>query len=167
MDDDQGPPGGSKKRVKPTVGIRGPAAAAGPPACRMRSDGRYENSAASHDLVAMGEGGGSGVEEEVLEAEVGAVITCSEEMEVRISQMFEKIDHFTQQVADMLEEGKTMFKNLSAEFEERLIAIHREQIDKWEEEIRELRLLDASNEAARALLQKAQYHLLQNVQMET
>lgn len=34
--------------------------------------------------------------------------------------------------------------------------IHKEQMEKWQEEIKELRLLDASNEEINALLQHAQ-----------
>ena len=45
--------------------------------------------------------------------------------------------------------------------------VHREQMDKWQEEINELRLQDASNEAARTLLQNAQDHLLQNVREDS
>lgn len=103
-------------------------------------------------------------------------------------------------VSELLETGKTMFNNLSTQFEERLISwvtwcmvsfyqvkmyfwssrinrfffpsnlpahrIHRDQVEKWHEEIKELRLLDASNEAARALLQNAQFHLFQSVTEE-
>nr|CAD1816821.1 unnamed protein product [Ananas comosus var. bracteatus] len=54
-------------------------------------------------------------------------------------------------------------QDLTAEFEDRLISIHKEQMEKWQEEIKELRAQDASNEASRSLLQNAQFHLLQNV----
>lgn len=37
--------------------------------------------------------------------------------------------------------------------------IHKEQVEKWQEEIKELRALDASNEEANALLQNARYVL--------
>lgn len=33
--------------------------------------------------------------------------------------------------------------------------VHKEQIEKWQEEIRELRMLDASNEEANAILHNA------------
>lgn len=39
--------------------------------------------------------------------------------------------------------------------------IHKEQMDKWEEEIQELRLLDASNEETKSVLQSAKC-LIQN-----
>ncbi|XP_038979051.1 uncharacterized protein LOC103695591 [Phoenix dactylifera] len=91
----------------------------------------------------------------------------SEEMELNIQRILEKVDHFTQQVSDLLEAARTLFKDLSNEFEERLITMHKEQMAKWQEEINELRLQDASNEAARNLLQNAQYHLLQNVREDT
>ncbi|XP_010914838.1 uncharacterized protein [Elaeis guineensis] len=96
-----------------------------------------------------------------------AAVAGSEEMELNIQRILEKIDHFTQQVSDLLEAVRTLFKDLSNEFEERLIAVHREQMDKWQEEINELRLQDASNEAARTLLQNAQDHLLQNVREDS
>ncbi|EHA8589428.1 hypothetical protein COCNU_scaffold009732G000050 [Cocos nucifera] len=92
-----------------------------------------------------------------------AAVAVSVDMELNIERILEKIDHFTQQVSDLLEAVRTLFKDLSNEFEERLITVHKEQMDKWQEEINELRLQDASNEAARTLLQNAQYHLLRNV----
>ncbi|XP_031394761.1 uncharacterized protein LOC116206128 [Punica granatum] len=88
----------------------------------------------------------------------------SEEMELHIAHLLDKIENFTQQVSELLESGKTMFKELSNEFEERLITMHRERVEKWQEEIRELRMLDAMNEETNAVLQNAQF-LLQNPQM--
>ncbi|OWM79707.1 hypothetical protein CDL15_Pgr023119 [Punica granatum] len=88
----------------------------------------------------------------------------SEEMELHIAHLLDKIENFTQQVSELLESGKTMFKELSNEFEERLITMHREGVEKWQEEIRELRMLDAMNEETNAVLQNAQF-LLQNPQM--
>lgn len=44
--------------------------------------------------------------------------------------------------------------------------VHKEQIDKWQEEIKELRMLDASNEDVNALLHNARY-LLQNVHSDS
>ncbi|XVE77376.1 hypothetical protein DITRI_Ditri13aG0057400 [Diplodiscus trichospermus] len=85
----------------------------------------------------------------------------SEEMELNISHILEKIERFTQQASELLESGKAMFKELSNEFEERLIMIHKEQMEKWQEEINEMRLLDASNEEASAILSNARF-LLQN-----
>lgn len=40
--------------------------------------------------------------------------------------------------------------------------IHKEQVEKWQEEMKELRLLDSANEETDALLQNAIY-LLQNI----
>lgn len=40
-----------------------------------------------------------------------------------------------------------------------IFRIHKEQVEKWQEEIRELRALDASNEEANALLHNARYLL--------
>ncbi|XWS76762.1 hypothetical protein CRYUN_Cryun01aG0205400 [Craigia yunnanensis] len=88
-------------------------------------------------------------------------IVGSEEMELNISHILEKIDRFTQLVSELLESGKTMFKELCNEFEERLFLIHKEQMEKWQEEIKELRLVDASNEEASAVLSNARF-LLQN-----
>ncbi|TYJ04930.1 hypothetical protein E1A91_A12G128400v1, partial [Gossypium mustelinum] len=90
-----------------------------------------------------------------------AIIVGSEEMEFNISHILEKIKRFTQLVSELLESGKSMFKELSNDFEERLIMIHKEQMEKWQEEIKELRLMDASNEEATALLSNARF-LLQN-----
>ncbi|MCL7043609.1 hypothetical protein MKW94_006764, partial [Papaver nudicaule] len=50
------------------------------------------------------------------------------------------------------------------EFEERLIGIHKEQIEKWQEEIKELRSLDVMNEDANTRLQMTR-SLFQNVQI--
>ncbi|WOL00348.1 hypothetical protein Cni_G09061 [Canna indica] len=98
-------------------------------------------------------GGGEGGGDEM------ATDMGSEEIEQNIQHIFEKIKHFTQQVGDLLEAGRTMFRNLSVEFEERLLSIHKEQLEKWQDEIKELQSCDASNETARALLDNAQ-HLL-------
>ncbi|OIT02824.1 PREDICTED: uncharacterized protein LOC109228377 [Nicotiana attenuata] len=91
---------------------------------------------------------------------------ASEQMEAEIANILEKMNHFTQQVSELLESGKSMLKELGNEFEERLIQIHKEQIEKWQEEIKELRLLDTANEDADALLLNAKY-LLQNVHGES
>ncbi|CAL9133090.1 unnamed protein product [Musa acuminata var. zebrina] len=85
----------------------------------------------------------------------------SGEMEHDIQRILEKIDQFTQQVWELLDAGRTLFKTLSSEFEERLISIHKEQMAKWQEEIKEMQLRDTCNEAARALLENAQ-HLLRS-----
>ncbi|KAE8722079.1 putative Leucine-rich repeat receptor protein kinase EXS [Hibiscus syriacus] len=95
-----------------------------------------------------------------------ANVNGSEEMELNISHILEKIDRFTQLVSELLESGKTMFRELSNEFEERLFTIHKEQMEKWQEEIKELRLIDASNEEASALLNNARF-LLQNPLFES
>ncbi|KAL4576636.1 hypothetical protein LXL04_012733 [Taraxacum kok-saghyz] len=86
----------------------------------------------------------------------------SEHMEVSMNQILEKIDHFTQQVSELLESGKSFLKELTTEFEERMIGIHKEQMEKWQEEIKELRFIDASNEEIHALLHNAQL-VLHNV----
>ncbi|KAK4374660.1 hypothetical protein RND71_005337 [Anisodus tanguticus] len=87
---------------------------------------------------------------------------ASEQMEAEIVNVLEKMNHFTNLVSELLESGKSMFKELSNEFEERLIQIHKEQMVKWQEEIKEVRLLDTANEEAESLLLNAKT-LLQNV----
>ncbi|KAL0292044.1 UNVERIFIED_CONTAM: hypothetical protein Scaly_2608400 [Sesamum calycinum] len=83
----------------------------------------------------------------------------SEQVEMEIARILEKINNFTQMVSELLESGKLMLKELSNEFEERMILIHKEQMEKWQEEIKELRLLDAANEEIDALLNNAKYLL--------
>ncbi|KAI3935687.1 hypothetical protein MKW98_022695 [Papaver atlanticum] len=100
----------------------------------------------------------------IMEEEVETVAAGSEEMESLINGVLEKIERFTQQVSEMLEAGKTLFKDLSNEFEERIIGIHKEQIEKWQDEIKELRALDAMNEEANTRLHMSR-SLFQNVQM--
>ncbi|KHN22202.1 uncharacterized protein LOC114402051 [Glycine soja] len=95
------------------------------------------------------------VEEEEFEANIAG----SEEMELSISLILEKIENYTQMVYELLESGKTMLKELTNAFEGKLIMIHKEQVEKWQEEIRELCALDASNEEANALLLNARYLL--------
>ncbi|KAK9923903.1 hypothetical protein M0R45_032300 [Rubus argutus] len=93
-------------------------------------------------------------------------VAGSEEVELSISHILEKIDRFTEMISELLESGKTMFKKIGDEYEERLIMIHKEQMEKWQEEIRELRLIDASNEEANAVLHNARY-LLQNPHVDS
>ncbi|CAN6467131.1 unnamed protein product [Victoria cruziana] len=83
----------------------------------------------------------------------------SEEMEKQIACIVEKIERFTEQVSEVLEAGKTMYKELSNDFEERVIAIHQQQVEAWQEEIKELRLLDGANEEGVQRLQNAIYLL--------
>ncbi|XP_027080828.1 uncharacterized protein [Coffea arabica] len=92
----------------------------------------------------------------------GNTIVGSEQMLVEIAHIHEKINRFTQLVSELLESGKSMLEDLSKEFEKRLFLIHKEQMAKWEEEIQELQLLDASNEETNAVLHNARC-LLQNV----
>ncbi|XP_062085009.1 uncharacterized protein LOC133791116 isoform X2 [Humulus lupulus] len=101
------------------------------------------------------------MEDPEAEAEIDQTNAASPEMEIHFTQILEKIDNFTHLVSELLESGKTIFKELSNEFEERMITIHKEQTEKWMDEIKQLRLLDASNEEAHALLHNARY-LLQN-----
>lgn len=93
-------------------------------------------------------------------------IVGSEEMELNFAHIFEKIEHFTQMVSELLESGKAMFKEMSNEFEERLISIHKEEMEKWQEEIKVLRLLDASNEEASGILHNARF-VLQNPHIDS
>ncbi|KAL5795868.1 hypothetical protein ACOSQ2_000688 [Xanthoceras sorbifolium] len=110
---------------------------------------------------------GDGTGLEIVEKEgTEANIVGSEEVELNITNILDKIEHFTQMVSELLESGKTMFKDLSNEFEERLITIHKEQVEKWQEEIKELRLLDVSNEEASVVLHNAHF-LLQNPHIDS
>ncbi|KAG6418015.1 hypothetical protein SASPL_120213 [Salvia splendens] len=95
-------------------------------------------------------------------AEDNVVTSNSELVEMDISHILEKINNFTQMVSELLESGKSMLKELSNEFEERMILIHKEQMEKWQEEIKELRALDTANEETDALLQNAIY-LIHNI----
>ncbi|CAK9142134.1 unnamed protein product [Ilex paraguariensis] len=104
------------------------------------------------------------------ETETNAV--GSEQMDLDITHILEKIERFTQLVDVLndvpyaIEHGKSLLKELSIEFEERMILIHKEQMEKWQDDIKELRLLDASNEEINALLHNARF-LLQHVHSDT
>ncbi|XP_007216892.2 uncharacterized protein LOC18781955 isoform X1 [Prunus persica] len=87
--------------------------------------------------------------------ELETFVAGSEEVELAVAHILEKIERFTQLVSELLGSGKAMFQKIGDEFEERMIMVHKEQIEKWQEEIRELRILDASNEEANALLHNA------------
>ncbi|XP_059665059.1 uncharacterized protein LOC132311249 [Cornus florida] len=105
---------------------------------------------------------GDGAVVEIVEDESKIHAALSKQMELDVNHILEKIDRFTQLVSELLESGKSLFKELSNEFEERMILIHKEQMEEWQEEIKELRLLDASNEEINSVLYNARY-LLQNV----
>ncbi|TVU48666.1 hypothetical protein EJB05_08310 [Eragrostis curvula] len=87
----------------------------------------------------------------------------SAETEEHIQRILLAIDNFTRQVSEMLDTGRALFKDLAADFEERLCSIHKERVERWEEMIRELRARDATNEQARLILHNAQLHLLHTV----
>ncbi|CAO2837314.1 unnamed protein product [Amaranthus hypochondriacus] len=86
----------------------------------------------------------------------------SEEMRFGISRIHEKVEAFNQLVSEMLESGKLLFNKLNMEFEERVLMIHKEQIEKWQEEIKELRMIDTNNEEMNDRLNNAKC-LLQTV----
>ncbi|XP_015891791.1 uncharacterized protein LOC107426195 [Ziziphus jujuba] len=109
--------------------------------------------------VEENEGGRKFVEK----VEFATEIARSEEMD--LNHILEKIENFTELVSELLESGKAMLKQLSNEFEERMIMIHKEQIEKWQEEIKELKLLDASNVQSHAVLHDARC-LLQNAHID-
>uniref|UniRef100_A0A0E0LY95 Uncharacterized protein n=1 Tax=Oryza punctata TaxID=4537 RepID=A0A0E0LY95_ORYPU len=90
-------------------------------------------------------------------------VAASAETEEHVQRILLAIDAFTRQVSEMLESGRALFKNLAADFEDRLCSIHKERVERWEEEIRELRACDAANEQARSILHNAQLHLLTTV----
>lgn len=93
-------------------------------------------------------------------------VPLSEQMQLDIARIHEKIDSFTTLVSELMESGKSLLLEISNQFEERLISIHKEQTEKWQEEIRGLRLLDASNEETNNLLHNARY-LLHNVHIDS
>uniref|UniRef100_A0A0E0K7N3 Uncharacterized protein n=1 Tax=Oryza punctata TaxID=4537 RepID=A0A0E0K7N3_ORYPU len=83
------------------------------------------------------------------EEEVAA--SASAETEEHVQRILLAIDAFTRQVSEMLEAGRALFKNLAADFEHRLCSIHKERVERWEEEMRELRARDNSINVAAAL----------------
>lgn len=101
-----------------------------------------------------------------MDGEEMAMVTASEaevvgsaETEENVQRILLAIDNFTRKVSEMLESGRAMFKDLATDFEDRLCTIHKERVEKWEEEIRELRARDAANEQTRAVLHNAQLQL--------
>ncbi|KAI3932467.1 hypothetical protein MKW92_032247 [Papaver armeniacum] len=80
--------------------------------------------------------------------EAETVAVGSEEIESLINGVLEMIDRFNQQVSEMLDAGKTLFKDLSNEFEERIIGS-----------------LDAMNEEANARLHMTR-SLFRDVQID-
>ncbi|KAI5010609.1 uncharacterized protein LOC123427997 [Hordeum vulgare subsp. vulgare] len=86
-------------------------------------------------------------------------VVGSAETEEHVQRILLAIDNFTRKVSEMLDSGRAMFKDLAADFEDRLCTIHKERVEKWEEEIRELRARDAANERTRAVLHNAQLQL--------
>ncbi|XP_074353646.1 uncharacterized protein LOC141692640 isoform X2 [Apium graveolens] len=93
-------------------------------------------------------------------------VQLSEQMQLDIARIHEKINSFTALVSELMESGKSLLLEISNQFEERLILIHKEQTEKWQEEIRELHMLDASNEETNNLLHNARY-LLQNGRIDS
>ncbi|KAM0855362.1 hypothetical protein ACQ4PT_049820 [Festuca glaucescens] len=98
-------------------------------------------------------------EELAMVAASEAEVVGSAETEENVQRILLAIDNFTCKVSEMLESGRAMFKDLAADFEDRLCTIHKERVEKWEEEIRELRARDAANEQTRAVLHNAQLQL--------
>ncbi|EMS47262.1 hypothetical protein TRIUR3_12141 [Triticum urartu] len=89
-------------------------------------------------------------DETAVVAAAEAEVVGSAETEEHVQRILLAIDNFTRKVSEMLDSGRAMFKDLAADFEDRLCTIHKERVDKWEEEIRELRARDAANEHTRA-----------------
>ncbi|CAM0881928.1 unnamed protein product [Alopecurus aequalis] len=98
-------------------------------------------------------------EEMAMVAVSEAEVVGSAETEENVQRILLAIDNFTRKVSEMLESGRAMFKDLATDFEDRLCTIHKERVEKWEEEIRELRARDAANEQTRAVLHNAQLQL--------
>ncbi|KAL8161193.1 hypothetical protein V2J09_012682 [Rumex salicifolius] len=112
------------------------------------------------------DGSRGGENEADMEEETEMNFPGSEEMELGISHIHDKVEQFNQLVSELLENGKSLFNKLSNEFEERILMIHREQIEKWQEEIKELRMLDSCNEEMNTCLQNAQCVLQSSLQMD-
>ncbi|CAL4928611.1 unnamed protein product [Urochloa decumbens] len=136
---------------------------------RMRAAMSHEEDTMSQGSAGGGVAASSGVAAAATETE-GAVVAAeaeeqvgSAETEDHIQRILVAIDNYTRQVSEMLDAGRALFKDLAADFEDRLCSIHKERVERWEEEIRELRARDAANEQARALLHNAQLHLLHTV----
>uniref|UniRef100_A0ACD5VFD1 Uncharacterized protein n=2 Tax=Avena sativa TaxID=4498 RepID=A0ACD5VFD1_AVESA len=98
-------------------------------------------------------------EEMAMVAASEAEVVGSAETEENVQRILLAIDNFTRKVSEMLDSGRAMFKDLAADFEDRLCTIHKERVEKWEEEIRELRARDAANEQTRTVLHNAQLQL--------
>ncbi|XP_037489632.1 uncharacterized protein LOC119368494 [Triticum dicoccoides] len=98
-------------------------------------------------------------EELAVVAAAEAEVAGSAETEEHVQRILLAIDNFTRKVSEMLDSGRAMFKDLAADFEDRLCTNHKERVEKWEEEIRELRARDAANEQTRAVLHNAQLQL--------
>ncbi|ERM93900.1 hypothetical protein AMTR_s00137p00033100 [Amborella trichopoda] len=94
--------------------------------------------------------------ERVIVEETAHAVKGSEEMENSINLILQRMEGFTFKVSELLEAGRTLFRQLSTQFEERIISIHQNQIEIWQEEIKELRVLDAANEEASGRLHGAQ-----------
>ncbi|KAK9692332.1 hypothetical protein RND81_09G257100 [Saponaria officinalis] len=86
----------------------------------------------------------------------------SEEMKHGVAHILEKIEGFNQLVSEMLESGKAHFNKLNTDFEERILMIHKEQMEKWQDDIKELRMIDSTNEELNARLNNVKC-LLQTV----
>ncbi|KAK1354434.1 Knotted 1-binding protein 36 [Heracleum sosnowskyi] len=121
---------------------------------RMRQSVEEKQLLVADAEVTVGEDAEATVGEET-ETEV----PLSEQMQLDIARIHEKIDSFTNLVSELMESGKSLLLEISNQFVERLISIHKEQTEKWQEEIRELRLLDASNEETNNILHSARYVL--------
>ncbi|KAG9460025.1 hypothetical protein H6P81_004533 [Aristolochia fimbriata] len=93
---------------------------------------------------------------EIVEKEREPIAMASEEMEASISGILQKMDQFTERVSELLETGKKLFKEMSDDLEEKLIRVYEEQVEKWTEELKELRLLDSVNEETRVRLHNVQ-----------
>uniref|UniRef100_A0A0E0CTT9 Uncharacterized protein n=2 Tax=Oryza meridionalis TaxID=40149 RepID=A0A0E0CTT9_9ORYZ len=138
-------------------------------AAAAMSNGEGEEETASQGSAGGGAAASSGVAVTAPMTETEDDMAVAEEEEVaaeteeHVQRILLAIDAFTRQVSEMLEAGRALFKNLAADFEDRLCSIHKERVERWEEEIRELRARDAANEQARSLLHNAQLHLLATV----
>ncbi|XP_074319170.1 uncharacterized protein LOC141656237 [Silene latifolia] len=102
--------------------------------------------------------------EENMEEETEMNFSGSEEMNRGVEHILEKVEAFNQLVSEMLDSGKAHFNKLNQDFEERVLMIHKEQMEKWQDEIKGLRMIDEANEELYARLNNVK-SLLQSVKI--
>ncbi|GAQ80214.1 hypothetical protein KFL_000490040 [Klebsormidium nitens] len=80
----------------------------------------------------------------------------SDAVEQSMEEIRIKMETFTDMVSRLLENAKTFFSQTLQSFEDGLVELHQQQMQKWEDELTALRTLDYDNEDALARLTHAQ-----------